>query len=46
MSSQPGDAAWFSQVHGNDKQVEWTGFNAQQYRLEAGSAKSQTHWMC
>ena len=39
MSSQQRDAAWLSQVHGNDKPVEWAGFNAQQDRLVAGSAQ-------
>ena len=28
--SQQRDAAWLSQVHQNDKPVEWAGFNAQQ----------------
>lgn len=37
--SQQRDAAWLSQVHENDKPVEWAGFNAQQDRLVAGSAQ-------
>ena len=38
--SQQRDAdGWLSQVHGNDKPVEWAGFNAQQDRLMAGSVK-------
>lgn len=37
--SQQRDAAWLSQIHENDKPVEWAGFNAQQDRLEEGSAK-------
>ena len=41
--SQQRDAAWLSQVHGNDRPVEWAGFNAQQDRLMASSAqKSNT----
>ncbi|KAG1674268.1 hypothetical protein GQR58_015168 [Nymphon striatum] len=39
MFSQKRDAAWLSQVHGNDKPVEWAGFNAQQDRLVASSAQ-------
>ena len=30
VRSQQRDAAWLSQVHQNDKPVEWAGFNAQQ----------------
>ena len=37
--SQQRDASWLSRVHGNDRPVEWAGFNAQQDRLVAGSAK-------
>jgi hypothetical protein len=41
--SQQSDATWLLQVHGNDRPVEWAGFNAQQDRLVAGSAqKSNT----
>ena len=37
--SQQRDAAWLSQVYGNDRPLEWAGFNAQQDRLVAGSAQ-------
>ena len=37
--SQQWDAAWLSEVHRNDRPVEWAGFNAQQDRLMAGSAQ-------
>ena len=37
--SQQREAAWLSQVHENDKPVEWAGFNAQQDRLVVGSAQ-------
>ena len=37
MSDSERDAAWLSQVHQNDKPVEWAGFKAQQDRLVAGS---------
>ena len=39
MFSQQRDAAWLSQVHMNDKPVEWAGFGAQQDWLAAGSAQ-------
>ena len=34
--SQQRDAAWLSQVHQNDKPVEWAGFNAQQDPVTEG----------
>ncbi len=44
MFSQQRDAAWLSQVHENDKPVEWAGFNAQQDRLVAALPRSPRHW--
>ena len=37
---QQRDVAWLSQVLGNDRPVEWSGFTAQQDRLVAGSAQN------
>ena len=39
VTCQQRDAAWLSQVHGNDRPVEWAGSNAQQDRLVAGSVQ-------
>ena len=42
--SQQRDAAWLSQVHQNDKPVEWAGFNAKQDPVM--EATRQRHWWC